>query len=77
MEAPTGLEPVYRGFAGRCLIQLDDGAIKNVAGAVGFEPTQHTGSKPAALPTRLRPNIKLGASTYPSKVQNCCSRLQY
>ena len=28
-----------------------------MAGAVGFEPTQHTGSKPAALPTRLHPNI--------------------
>ena len=28
-----------------------------MAGVVGFEPTQHTGSKPAALPTRLHPNI--------------------
>ena len=32
MEAPTGLEPVYRDFAGRCLIQLDDGAIKKWLG---------------------------------------------
>ena len=24
-----------------------------MAAVVGFEPTQHTGSKPAALPTRL------------------------
>ena len=31
--------------------------ITGVAGVVGFEPTQHTGSKPAALPTRLHPNI--------------------
>ena len=28
-----------------------------MAGVVGFEPTQHTGSKPAALPTRLHPSI--------------------
>lgn len=34
----------------------------HMAGVVGFEPTQHTGSKPAALPTRLHPNIILGAT---------------
>ena len=41
MEAPTGLEPVYRDFAGRCLSQLDDGAIKLVA-RLGLEPRKPT-----------------------------------
>ena len=36
MEAPTGFEPVYRDFAGRCLIQLDDAVI--LAARQGLEP---------------------------------------
>ena len=57
MEAPTGLEPVYRDFAGRCLIQLDDGAIKSMAGADGLEPSKMQESKSCALPTWRCPNI--------------------
>ena len=37
-----------------------------MAGVVGFEPTQHTGSKPAALPTRLHPNINKALFSCPT-----------